>query len=252
MMDSSPSVSSPNESFIKHAFRLAGRAMLLQKSAFEPVLAAEKPRRYGFKILLVIAVTVAIFQAIGSLFDYWTMPQLPKIQAGLYEVITAVTQSRRGEDPSGLFNLLYRTGWLLVYMQTGYPLKSGVVWGFLGSIIGPIFNWFTYAIFAHWVMRAVKGKVTAKQIYGIVGLAFAPYLLYVLTVIPGVVLPPTLVSWWIMAAMYQGISAAAPELTWKRKVLVVVLPYFIAILFMIGALVGGVWLGVTIAGWMSG
>jgi hypothetical protein len=250
-MDSPASVSSPNEPFVKHALKLAGQAMLLQKSAFVPVLAAEKPNRYGFKILLVIAVTVAIFQAVGSLFDYWTMPQLPKIQAGLYEVITAVTQSRRGEDPSALFNLFYRVGWLLVYMQTGYPLKTGVMWGFLSSIIGPLFNWFTYSIFAHWVMRAVKGNVTSKQLYGIVGLAFAPNLLYVLTIIPGLLLPPSLVSWWFMAVVYQGISAVSPELTWKRKVLVVVLPYFIALLFMILALIGGVWLGVTVARWIN-
>jgi hypothetical protein len=245
-------ISTPSKPSVKDALRLAWQALLLQKSAFVPVLAAEHPNKYGFRVLLVIAVLVALFQAVGSLFDYLTLPNYPEIQARLYDLITAVVQRRGGEEPSGWFDLFYRVIWLGVYMQTGFPTQSGVIWSFLSSIVGPLFNWFTYAIFASWVMRWVKGNATSKQLYGVVGLAFAPLLLNVFTIIPGVLLPPTLIGWWTMAVMYQGISVVVPELSWNRKVAVVVLPYFIAMVFMILALVGGVWLGVTVAGWING
>jgi hypothetical protein len=76
-------------------------------------------------------------------------------------------------------------------------------------------------------------------------LAYAPSLLLVFNILPGLSIPAGLMRLWVFATSYQAIRSTF-GLSWKRSLVVVFLPYVITMLLFIISLVLGIMLGVVI------
>jgi hypothetical protein len=178
------------------------------------------------------------------------MPRAEVIQQQVYVVLTQnqIYERYIGVVPlySGIFNVFYPVFWFVIRNAFGYPSRWDIALALPLAWISGMLNWWGFAYIIHWVGRALGGKASRTDLMGAMSLAYAPLWLMIASIIPGLMISAALLSPWIWATSYQAIRATY-GLSWKRSVLVVVLPYIIAPILMILVLILGVLLGVFIS-----
>jgi hypothetical protein len=246
---SSPIEAFPDPQPAQGVFRLAWRALLLQGEAYQTLLSGERPFRRGLNFLVVMLLPVALAISLGLLLDYLTMPRLGDIQSQIYQAITqlAFVQEYFAQEPylAGLSSLLYNLLWFVIRSFGNYPSLPHILASLLLVLVSGIFDWITYALIAQWVARLLGADFRRNAFYAPMALAYAPRLLLVANLMPGLTVPASLVRIWIFATSYQAIRSTF-GLSWKRSVVVVFLPYLITTLLLILSLVLGVLLGVFV------
>jgi hypothetical protein len=237
--------------FIRGSFRAIKEALLLRTEVYTAVTEAPIPSRRGFGILLVLLVTVSLTQIIGALFDVATLPEVNAIQQSLYEAITGLTiyanASAANPNFSSLFSTIYDLFWMFLRWFGGYPSKFGTLFTAVSFITSNLFAWLTYGFIGFYVAKAFGAKVEKMGDYlGLMGLAFAPFILYSVAIFPGLVVPVTLVSMWFLATAYQAIKSTY-GLSWWRTALVVLLPFPINTILLTFTIIFGVVIGVAVS-----
>lgn len=230
-------------------FRLAWRALLLQEDAYQSMLSSERPFRRSLATLTVMLLPVALAISLGLLLDYLTMPRLGDIQADVYQVVAQLgfVQNYFAQAPylAGLVSLLYNLLWFVVRSFGNYPSLAHILASLLLVVVSGVFDWITYALIAQWVARRLGADFRRNAFYAPMALAYAPRLLLIANLLPGLTVPAGLVRFWIFATSYQAIRSTF-NLSWKRSLVVVFLPYVITTLLLILSLVLGVLLGVAV------
>ncbi len=239
----------PDSHSARGIFRLAWRALLLQEDAYRPMLSSERPFRRGLVFLTVLLLPVALAISMGLLLDYLTMPRLGDIQALIYQVVVQLdfVQNYFAQAPylAGFVSLLYNLLWFVIRSFGNYPSLPYIIASLLLVVVSGLFDWITYALIAQWVARRLGADFRRNAFYAPMALAYAPRLLLIANLLPGLTIPVGLVRFWIFATSYQAIRSTF-QLSWKRSVVVVFLPYVITSILLILSLVLGVLLGVLV------
>ncbi len=177
---------------LTEALRLAGQALLLDDGAYATVYEAKHPLRRGFFILLVILLTVGVALAIGLVLDIGVTPRLDLVETAVFEALTETTwyqeTSTQSPDFATSFKQLYTVAWQLAYTVGQAPSWLGTLTGFLVTLIVSLLSWFIYGSLAYGIGRWLGGQGNYQQFMGTLALAYAPKLLLVATVIPGMTL----------------------------------------------------------------
>jgi hypothetical protein len=223
---------------LAEALRLAGQALLLDDRAYATVYDAKYPLRRGFTILLVILLTVGVALAIGLALDIVVTPRLDLVETAVFETLTETTwyqeTSTQSPDFATSFKQLYTVAWQIAYMVGQAPSWLGTLTGFLVTLIVSLLSWFIYGSLAYGIGRWLGGQGNYQQFMGTLALAYAPKLLLVAMVIPGMTLGG-IVAWWLLLTKYQAVKHTY-NLSWERNLAVVLLPYLIIGLTLFGLL----------------
>ncbi|MDH3674922.1 MAG: YIP1 family protein [Anaerolineae bacterium] len=223
---------------LAEALRLAGQALLLDDRAYATVYDAKYPLRRGFTILLVILLTVGVALAIGLALDIVVTPRLDLVETAVFETLTETTwyqeTSTQSPDFATSFKQLYTVAWQIAYMVGQAPSWLGTLTGFLVTLIVSLLSWFIYGSLAYGIGRWLGGQGNYQQFMGTLALAYAPKLLLVAMVIPGMTLGG-IVAWWLLLTKYQAVKHTY-NLSWERNLAVVLIPYLIIGLTLFGLL----------------
>jgi hypothetical protein len=223
---------------LTEALRLAWQALLLDDSAYATVYGAKYPLRRGFTILLVILLTVGVALAIGLALDIVVTPRLDLVETAVFETLTETTwyqeTSTQSPDFAPSFKQLYTVAWQIAYMVGQAPSWLGTLTGFLVTLIVSLLSWFIYGSLAYGIGRWLGGQGNYQQFMGTLALAYAPKLLLVAMVIPGMTLGG-IVAWWLLLTKYQAVKHTY-NLSWQRNLAVVLIPYLIIGLTLFGLL----------------
>lgn len=235
---------------VRQTFRLAWRALMLDPSAYRPLLTVEKPFKRGMAIVAVFLLPVALATSLGLVLDYLTLPKLNNIQETIFSLVSnsRFFQDLFAEPPylALLSTWLYNLVWFLIRSAGNYPSQLHAVGGLISIPLFGIFDFITYSFIAQVVAVRLGATGDRKRFYAPMALAYAPRLLLIANIIPGLVVPASLIRVWIYATSYQAIRATF-DLSWKRSIVVVILPYLITTLLLIISLLGGVALGVAVS-----
>jgi len=235
--------------FLRGTFRSAWKALMLQEEAYGLLVESEHPFRRGLGIMTLILLTAALAVSLGMVFDYLSMPRAFLIQERVYQAITGglIYGAWIKDNPFLVigFDWLYRLIWFLVRTGQSYPSRFDAIYSFFSTVVFGIFDWITYVFIAQIVARRLGSTAKRGTFYATMALAYAPRLLLVANIVPGLSLTTSALRFWILATSYQAVRATF-KLSWKRSIAVVVLPYFITALLLIVSLVLGVALGVGV------
>jgi hypothetical protein len=223
---------------LAEALRLAGQALLLDDRAYATVYDAKHPLRRGFTILLVILLTVGVALAIGLALDIVVTPRLDLVETAVFETLTETTwyqeTSTQSPDFATSFKQLYTVAWQIAYMVGQAPSWLGTLTGFLVTLIVSLLSWFIYGSLAYGIGRWLGEQGNYQQFMGTLALAYAPKLLLVAMVIPGMTLGG-IVALWLLLTKYQAVKHTY-NLSWERNLAVVLIPYLIIGLTLFGLL----------------
>jgi hypothetical protein len=89
-------------------------------------------------------------------------------------------------------------------LQGVQPTGSMVLLSFFNVLLSGVFAWFTYAFLANLLGPRLGGSAKKGVLWGAMALASTPQVLRVANLIPGMTVPPTLVSIWTLACVYQA------------------------------------------------
>ena len=236
--------------FLKPTFRQLWGALLLQEEAYQPILAAERPVRQGFKILTALYLTTGVITSLGLVFHYLTLPRVELIQTTVGDWIfsSALLQSWAAQQPAlaAVLNLLYRLIWFIAGIRLGYPSVANVVLAPFSLWAMGLFNWVTFAVFGELIGRKLGGQAPRRAFWGALAVANAPQLLTVFSIIPGLVVPPSLLWSWTLLTSYQAVRVTFPQLSWRRTLSTTLAMYALHYFFIFLSIVFGVLLGVLI------
>ena len=241
--------SAPNPRSPLRVFRMAWGALMLHEDAYEPLLDRERPFRDGLAFLTVLLLPVALATSLGLLLDYLTLPQLKDIQTHVFDAVTRIGFVRdyfaQAPGLATILTLLYNLLWFVIRSFGNYPSIPHMMASLFLVVIAGLFDWITYALIVQWVARWVGADFKRGAFYAPMALAYAPQLLLIANLIPGLSVPAGLVRFWIFATSYQAIRATF-KLSWKRSLVVVFLPYLITTILLILSLIFGILLGVGV------
>jgi hypothetical protein len=230
--------------------RLYGKALLLQESAYREVLLSPAPRKEGFRLLVVLFLTVGVITSLGLALDWMTLPRVDLMQSYVSEFVfnSQIYAAWAAASPTGalIFNAFYQIFWFVLSIEIGYPTARDIVLGPISMVAVGLFRWFTFAVFGEWVARRMGGVAARHAFWAALALAAAPALFRVLTVIPGFYLPSALLVAWLLLTSYQAVRATYPNLSWQRCLAVELWMFALHFICIFLAVVLGVLLGVVL------
>lgn len=235
--------------FIKTAYKLAWKAMLFQEDAYTPIRESAKPFRKGFGVILVILLTVCVSYLIGVLLNFLTLPRIDLVQEVLYDLITGLGLYQQAVANSPGIGALFEAGygliWQAVRIVGGFPSWLGAIIALFNILILGILNWLGYGLLVHMIAGWLGGKSPKGPFFGALALAYAPVLITVANLFPGLTVPANLVFLWTLVTCYQVIKSTY-NFSWARSAIVTILPYPVAVIGFYIAIYGGVYLGVAV------
>lgn len=222
---------------------LAWRALLLDEHAYTAVAAATRPLRRGFVALLSVLGVVLLGRLVGLGFNWLTSPQLGGIETQLRDFVTGLpwyaNQVRQAPGFAAEFAQNYFLGWegLRAVLGIQTPTSTGVWAGV--TLLDTLLAWLTFGLLAHWAARWMGSQARWQQTLGAVALAYAPLLLTLIEVIPGAVLPLSLLFLVMLVGKYQAIKVVH-GLPPGYVLAVVLIPYLLSFLLTLAvSLFGG-------------
>jgi len=200
--------------------------------------------------MTILYVTVGMATALGMLLQYLTLPPLDQIQTNLQGLLTS-TQVYQGWVQSGsaaavVFDVLYRAFWFTANLRLDYPTRAGILLAPLSIWVGGLLRWVTFAIFGEYFGRKLGGQAPRRAFWGSLAVANAPQLFYLLTIVPGMIVPSSLVTGWMLLTTYQAMRVTFPALSWRRSLAAQFLMFAVNYLFIVLAFVLGILLGVAV------
>lgn len=190
--------------------RLLGRTLLLGSAPYAAVRNGEKPGRRGFEILLVIIGLVVLAQLIGYGLGVLTAPRLDSLQSLLYKAAVGLPWYTEQMQLDPTFATQFQQGYLAAWeglrILLGYPTVTATSGTAILLILAALFNWFVFAVLAHWIARWWGSAARFEQTLGVLALAYAPLLLRVVEIVPGATAPTALIFLLMLATKHQALK----------------------------------------------
>lgn len=224
-------------------FQLAWQALLLNENAYDAVSKTKSPFRKGLTILFIILLTVGVAQSIGLAFDVLTTPRIDLVQEAILQALTKASWYQAAvvetTDFATSFDQMYTLSWQLLRIMGGVPSWLGTATSFIVRLIFSLLSWLIYGWVAYLIARWLGGQAKWSLFLGALGLAYAPMLLAVANLVPGLAVPGSLIAGWLLITKYQAVKNTH-KLSWEHSLAVVVVPYLVIGLVLFGVvLLGG-------------
>ncbi|MBE2225096.1 MAG: hypothetical protein IAF02_26400 [Anaerolineae bacterium] len=250
-MDETSNTGLFDNGFMRGSVRAIINALLLRTQGYKAVNEAPIPSRRGFGILLVILIIASVAQMIGAALNSASMSQVSAFESSLYTAITELSvytnAAANNANFADWFSTLYDLFWKVLGWMSGYRSPAGILFTGITFITSNLFAWLTYGFIGYYVAKAFGAKVEKMGDYlGLMGLAFAPFILYSAEIIPGLVVPATFVTLWFLAAAYQAIKSTY-DLSWWRTALILILPFPLNTILLTLTIQLGVTIGVAVS-----
>jgi hypothetical protein len=240
----------PFREHAKQTYVDASKAMMLQDDIYQPYLEKERPFRFGCGTLTLLLAPAAIALGIGIALNLLTLPRIDLLQGQLLNHFTqsAVYQSLATQYASfaAFFNFLYSMIWLMIRLSGVYPFPASIILTPISFITGVLFTWWLFSILIQTVAGWLGGKTKKGAMYGPMVFAFAPQLLYVFGIVPGLTIPVSLTTAWTFAITYQIIKSVY-GFSWARTVMTIILTLVLNIVLIVLAVVFGIVIGVAVS-----
>lgn len=218
------------------------QALFLDGAAYSALRDHRSPFRRGFVTLLAILGIVALARLIGLGLGLLAAPQLGSIQQIVRDFLTNLPwyaqQVQADPDFQMEFALGYTAAWDVVRLWLGVPVPLQVGALYLALLLTTLVNWLVYGVLAHLSARWLGGQARFGQTLGVVALAYAPLLLFVVELVPGAVMPVSLVFALLLVGKFLAISQGH-GLSGGYALAAVLAPYLVALVVAAGVLLFG-------------
>ena len=189
---------------------LLGQALFLNGAAYAAIRDHRSPFRRGFLALLAILGIVALARLIGLGLGLLVAPQLGSIQQIIHDFLTGLPwytqQVQLDAQSQAQFEFGYTAAWDLIRLLLGVPVPLQVGALYVGFFLATLVNWLVYGVLAHLFARWLGGQARFGQTMGVLALAYAPLLLFVVELAPGAVMPVSLVFALLLVGKFLAIS----------------------------------------------
>lgn len=211
---------------------LVFRALFLDPAAYDELREDDNPFVEGLFLVVLIAVLTAALQFVGQLLELASLPRIADVrdlllnalqQQSWWQELAADGQAAR------LFQGAWDTIWQVLPSAFGAPDLAG---GAMNLLIWPVWavaSWLLYGVLAHGFARMLSGRGTLSQTLGVTALAFTPWLLRGLEIIPFLVIG-SVVNTWQLLLRYRALRTVH-RLSWSGAFWATLLPFAIYLLF---------------------
>lgn len=217
---------------------LVFRALFLDSEAFDEVRDDDNPFIEGLFLLVLIGAATAALTLIGQLIAWGSVPRTGAIR----EVVLSALQqqswwSALNADPqaASMFQTVWDGAWRVLPPLFGAPDPAVSAFNLLVWPVWLVLSWLIYATLAHGFARWLGGAGSFGGALGTTALAFTPFLLRGLGIVPFIALGGVLNTWQLILR-YKAVRSAH-DLTWGRALAATLLPYAVYLVFWL--LVGG-------------
>lgn len=221
---------------------LLSQALFLNGAAYAAIRDNRSPFRRGFLTLLAILGIVALARLIGLGLGLLVAPQLGSIQQIVHAFLTGLPwyaqQVQLDPQFQAQFEFGHTAAWDLVRLILGVPVPLQVGVLYVGFFFATLLNWLVYGVLAHLFARWLGGQARFGQTMGVLALAYAPLLLFVVELAPGAVMPVSLVFALLLVGKFLAISQGH-GLSGGYALAAVAAPYLIALVVAAGVVFFG-------------
>ncbi len=206
---------------ISDSFGMLWEALFLRPEPYAAIRDQKKPATKGLVILLLLGLALALAAFIGTLFAWFSSPDLSAIK----ETVLGNLQQMNwwvfvDQNPQARATWLQMWDGLWAAMGFLSPSPASGLVGFLVTPLSLIFSWFAFGAAAHLIARLFGGQGQFSQLLGTTALAAAPQLLRIFAAVPFVTIFG--VGIWVMLARYMAIRVTH-DLSWGRTLWVILL-----------------------------
>jgi hypothetical protein len=219
------------------------RALFLDSDAYEDLRDDDNPFVEGLFLVAVLAAFTAVLALIGDVLEWATVPRLSAIR----DVVLSSLQrqpwwAEMAADPAALavFERYWDLGWRLFPGLFGAPdLGSAalniVVWPFTA-----VLSWLVYGALAYLFVRWLGGGGTLNQTLGTTALAFGPWLLNGLGLIPFLTIGGVINTWQLILR-YKAVRTTS-GLSWGRAFWATLAPFaaYVIVWLLLSGLVAAI------------
>lgn len=221
---------------------LLGQALLLNPVAYVAIREHRVPFRRGLLILLTVLGIVGVARLVGLGLGLLAAPQLGSIQQIVHDFVTGLPWYAQQVLADAEFARQFETGYTMTWdalrLLLGVPVPIQVGALYLTLVITTFVHWLVYGVLSHLFARWLGGKARLGQTLGVLGLAYAPLLLFVVEIVPGAVMPLGLVFAILLISKFLAIGHCH-GLTGGYALGAVLAPYLLTIVIGVGVLLFG-------------
>lgn len=211
------------------SFRLVWRALFLDGEAFEELKNDDNPFVEGLFLVALLAIIAAILNLVGQAVAWASVPRPEAVQG---VILNALQQQPAWNliDPAtlDLFQRWWDAAWRMAPMF-GAPDPMTAALNILVWPTAAVLSWLLYGLLAHLAARLLGGAATLNQTLGVTALAFTPWLLRGLGLIPFVVIGGVLNTWQLLLR-YKALRTAH-GLAWPAALWATLFPFLVYLLF---------------------
>jgi hypothetical protein len=217
---------------------LLRQAALLNGRAYAAVVRDSAPFRRGLIALMTILGLLAATRILGLAMGLATSPRYGSLQLRLWEWLSGLRwyEARVVADPAFPAQLRqgYEIAWEALRAALGYPTAWGAGLTLLTLALAVGFSWLGFGLVAHPLVRWFGSSSRLGETLGALAVAQVPWLLLLVTAVPGAFVPPGLVLTALLVTQYQALRSGC-RLNWGQSLAVELGATLIPALILLGA-----------------
>ncbi len=216
------------------SLNLVLRALFLDSNAYAELRDDDNPFVEGLFLIVLIGVITAMLALIGQLLAWASTPNLNAIKEIVLQNMQRMSWwSFMAGNPAALaqFQQWYDLGWQIFPALFGAPSPASAAFNIIAWPVGMLLSWLLYGVLAYGFARLLRGTGSLNQTLGVTALAWTPFLLRGLTLIPFLVIGGVLNTWQLICR-YKAIRTAH-QLTWGRAFWATLLPFLVYLLLWV-------------------
>jgi hypothetical protein len=212
--------------------RLVFAALFLDGDAYDQLRDDDNPFIEGLFLVVLIGAGAALLAFVGQLLTWASSPSLASIKQAILSGMQQMSWwPGMAASPAALasFQRYWDLGWQIAPKLFGAPDPAAAA---LNIIIWPLVGmagWFVYGALSHLFARLLGGAGSFGQTLGVTALAYTPWLLRGLGIVPFLVVGGV-VGTWQLICRYKAVRSVH-RLSWGRSFWATVLPFVVVALF---------------------
>ena len=229
---------------------LVFRALFLDSEAFDELRDDDNPFIEGLFLIVLIGLATALLSLIGQFLAWASVPRV----AAIRDIVLDALQGQPwwpslAGNPASLetFQRTWDAAWRILPPLSGAPDPAVAALNLLAWPVWLVLSWLLYGLLAFAFAAWMGGRGTLRGTLGTVALAFTPFLLRGLGLVPFLVVGGVLNTWQLILR-YKAVRSAH-ELPWGRALAATLLPYAVYLVFwLIVSIAFALILGVVVGG----
>ena len=214
------------------SLRLVLAALFLDGDAYDQLRDDDNPFIEGLFLVVAIGAGTALFAFVGRLLTWASSPPLEAIKQAVWTGLQQMSWwPGMAASPAALaaFQRNWDLGWQVFPGLFGVPDPAGAALNILIWPVAGIVGWLIYGALSHLFARLFGGVGSLNQTLGTTALAYTPWLLRGLGVVPFLVIGGV-VGTWQLICRYKAVRSVH-GLSWGRSLGATVLPLAVYALF---------------------